>query len=379
MTEVTGVFDECGASSSFCANSQTVSKRGVAHRWDAPRSSLPAGSALQVCRLRRQRLATLPPSSSRAPDVNRSIEGIRRTDLVRRSRNTLVEGTQELLCNDCSNGTYSEGKVKDYLLGKEIGRGSYAAVCVGTHTGTGKKVAIKIYEMCKLDAIHRRGNVLKEVCLMENMSHPNIVVLHEVLTSPERMYLIMEYVDGGSIGDLLKRTPNGHLDEQSGKCIAWHMYQGIDYLHHHCISHRDIKLDNLLLVGMSAVVKIIDFGFSTLVTPGEKLTNFCGTPSYMAPEIITCTHYFGFPADIWSTGVVVFLILCGRYPFGRHNDKELHRKIMRAAYHIQQPIGVRAKHLLRRIFSKDASDRPTARGMLEDEWFACRHSFLFKN
>ena len=120
----------------------------------------------------------------------------------------------------------------------------------------------------------------------------------------------MEYVGGGSLHGYLKSKQTRRLEEWDAKRIFKQIVEGINYCHQRCITHRDIKLENLLLDDLNEI-KIIDFGFSTCVPNDKKIKIFCGTPSYLAPEIVLKTEYCGPPADIWALGVLLFTILSG--------------------------------------------------------------------
>ena len=147
--------------------------------------------------------------------------------------------------------------------------------------------------------------------------------------------------------------------------------EGLRYCHSKCIAHRDIKLENLLLDETNSM-KIIDFGFSTCFPNDRKVKIFCGTPSYMAPEIVLKTEYCGPPADIWAMGVLLFTILSGQFPYRGATDEELYDKICRADYHlpkeVKESLSPAAKDLLAKLFSLKASDRPTANEILEHQW-----------
>ena len=139
----------------------------------------------------------------------------------------------------------------------------------------------------------------------------------------------MEYVGGGSLHGYLKSKPNRRLEEEEAKRIFKQILSGIHYCHSKCITHRDIKLENLLL-DHKGNIKIIDFGFSTCIPNDRKIKIFCGTPSYMAPEIVSKKEYAGPPADIWALGVLLYALLNGCFPYRGQTDAELYKKICRA-------------------------------------------------
>lgn len=134
------------------------------------------------------------------------------------------------------------------------------------------------------------------------------------------------------------------------------------------MTHRDIKLENILLNENRNKVKLIDFGFSTCIPKEKKVKLFCGTPSYMAPEIVSKLEYAGPPADVWALGVLLFALLCGRFPFKGANDKELYNKICRIDLEIPDHVSADAKHLLMKIFRRDPDHRPTSMDLLKDRF-----------
>ena len=127
--------------------------------------------------------------------------------------------------------------------------------------------------------------------------------------------MIMEYVNGGSLHGYLKMKPNRQMPELEAKFLWRQVVAAIYYCHQRNVTHRDIKLENILLDETKTIVKMIDFGFSTCIPHERKVKIFCGTPSYMAPEIVSKIEYSGPPADIWALGVLLYALLCGKFPF----------------------------------------------------------------
>jgi len=179
----------------------------------------------------------------------------------------------------------NKSSLDEYVIGKQIGQGAYAVVRVGLHKPSNKKVAMKIYKKYKLVDPNRRKSVKREIKLMEKMKHNSIVKLYEVIDTEKYVILVMEYVGGGSLHGYLKSKPNRRLDEKEARRIFKQVLEAIRYCHSRHITHRDIKLENLLLDDQLNI-KIIDFGFSTCIPNEKKIKIFCGTPSYMAPEIV---------------------------------------------------------------------------------------------
>lgn len=270
--------------------------------------------------------------------------------------------------NGSNCGTILQGtNVEDYAIGKQVGAGAYAAVCFGLHKETNRRVAIKIYEKYKLLDPQRRKSVRCEIRLMERLRHPNIILFHEALDTPKQIYLVMEFVGGGSMHHYLKKRPGRRLEDQGAKRLFYQTCMGLKYLHDRHIVHRDIKLENILMTE-AADVKIIDFGFSTIVPPGKKLKIFCGTPSYMSPEIVARKEYSGYCADIWAMGVLLYALLCGSFPFRGQNDRDLYRKVVRGVYITPDHVESAVRSLMSRMLVTDMGRRPSIDEVLADQW-----------
>lgn len=163
------------------------------------------------------------------------------------------------------------------------------------------------------------------------MNHPNIVKIFEAFETENHVYLVMEYVGGGSLHSYLKEKPHRRLEEEDAKFIFKQILTALHYCHRKSIAHRDIKLENILL-DENKQVKLIDFGFSTCIPNDKKIKMFCGTPSYMAPEIVAKEEYAGPPADMWASGVLLYALMNGCFPFRGSTDKELYRRIQRGTF-----------------------------------------------
>jgi len=158
------------------------------------------------------------------------------------------------------------------------------------------------------------------------------------------------------------------MHEAEAKFLFKQGVQAIQYCHARSITHRDIKLENVLLNEEKNEVRLIDFGFSTCIPNDKKVKLFCGTPSYMAPEIVSKKEYLGPPADIWALGVLYYALLCGKFPFKGQNDKELYKKICKYQLEFPDNISNSARNFLNSVMMKDAQYRPSARDMLLDSY-----------
>lgn len=334
-------------------------------------ASLPVGSARRACRSLGQAERETLKGEYEANGASNISEGL--LDAMVGGAKQRDSSLDALLRDDnprpSGAGTLCGSSLEDYIIGKQIGQGAYATVAFGLHKETSKKVAIKIYEKYKLLDPQRRKSVRCEIRLMERLRHTNIVVFHEALDTPKQIYLVMDFVGGGSLHHFLKKRPGRKLEDQLAKRLFSQVCQGVKYLHDRHIVHRDIKLENLLL-DENGTVKIIDFGFSTVVPPGKKLKIFCGTPSYMSPEIVARKEYSGFCADIWAQGILLYALLCGSFPFRGQNDRDLYRKIVRGVFHIPEFVLDGARNLLCRVLTTDMTRRPSIEEVIADVWLS---------
>lgn len=270
-----------------------------------------------------------------------------------------------------------KNNIEDYTIGTQIGQGAYASVKLGVHMQSKLKCAFKTYEKIKLIDPHRKKNVQREIDIMRLLDQPNIVKLYEVLDTPKQLLIVMEYIQGCSLHGYLKRKPNRRLEENEAKKLIKQILIAVEYCHRKNIAHRDLKLENLL-VDDKGNIKLIDFGFSTHMPKEQKTRIFCGTPSYMAPEIVSRKEYAGPPVDIWAIGVLLYVLLCGGYPFKGSNDTELYRKIQQGIYNVPQHVTIGAKSLILKILKLDPNRRPSCFDILQDPWLNSSGIFMNK-
>lgn len=254
-----------------------------------------------------------------------------------------------------------------YSLQRVLGKGAYAVVRLALHNETGKKVAIKTYEKYQIIDPVKKNNLLREIEILKRLDHPNIVKLHETIEGKRHFHLVLEYINGSSLYNYMKSKPNGSLEESEARKLFKQILSALDYCHNQSVAHRDIKLDNILLDNKENV-KLIDFGFSTLNSQEEKSRLFCGTPSYMAPEIVGRKDYYGQNADVWALGILLYAMLCGKMPFKAYNDRELYRRIEKGSFTLPPQFHENLKTLINKMLDVNPRKRPSIKALLEDDW-----------
>ncbi|KAF8117863.1 hypothetical protein N665_0008s0203 [Sinapis alba] len=217
--------------------------------------------------------------------------------------------------------------VGDYELGRRLGSGSFAVVWLAKHRSSGLEVAIKEIDK-KLLNPKVRDSLLKEISILRTIDHPNIIRLHESIETGDRIFLVLEYCSGGDLAEYINL--HGKVSEPVAKHFMRQLALGLQVLQEkHCI-HRDLKPQNLLLSSkeVTPLLKIGDFGFARSLTPESMADTFCGSPLYMAPEIIRNQKYDA-KADLWSAGAILFQLVTGKPPFDGTNQFQLFHNIVR--------------------------------------------------
>lgn len=255
----------------------------------------------------------------------------------------------------------------EYLVGRYLGRGASASVWEGTHNDLHLCVAMKVFDQGSRD----RKQAAREMKVLSRVRHPRVLEVYEVIESSMYSQLISELLDGESLRHYAQRFPGQKLQENLARRFYQQVVEGVTYCHEKLVAHRDLKLENLLLDSSHENVKIIDFGFAAQVTSKDAMLRaFCGTPSYMAPEIIRGDCYSGFATDVWALGVIVFALLAGALPFAGRTDLQLYAKIRRGIFSIPNLLGEPPRRLIRSLLKMDASTRPPAMAVLRNVWIA---------
>ena len=262
------------------------------------------------------------------------------------------------------------GKIEDYLITKELGKGSYAVVKLAKHKITKEKYAIKIYTKESLLDPQKRNTVKNEINILKQLNHINIMKLYEVIDSSKYLYLVLEYIKGISLLEVIKLEKYHYIEQHKAIKLFLQIVKGISYCQSKNINHRDIKLENILVI-KDDIVKIIDFGFSVKGSKDSYQKLFCGTPSYMPPEIVNKEKYIAQYSDVWSLGVLLYTMLYGRFPFKAKNDEKLFELINEADVKFPDTIYVseNIKKLIKKILNVEPKLRPTPEEIINDILF----------
>ncbi|PON74568.1 Calcium/calmodulin-dependent/calcium-dependent protein kinase [Parasponia andersonii] len=255
-----------------------------------------------------------------------------------------------------------------YEMGRLLGKGTFAKVYYGKEMGSGESVAIKVINK---DQVRKEGlmdQIQREISVMRMVRHPNVVELREVMATKTKIFFVMEYVRGG---ELFSKVARGRLREDLARRYFQQLISAVDFCHSRGVSHRDLKPDNLLL-DENGDLKISDFGLSALP---EQLRNDgllhtqCGTPAYVAPEVLRKKGYDGPKADIWSCGVILFVLLAGFLPFQDENIMKMYRKVFKAEFECPPWFSPESKRLICKLLVPDPDRRITIPGIMRVPWF----------
>ncbi|CAL4922541.1 unnamed protein product [Urochloa decumbens] len=258
--------------------------------------------------------------------------------------------------------------MQKYEMGKLLGKGSFAKVYHARCVKTSHSVAIKVIDKDQILKCGLMDQISREISVMKLVKHPNIVQLYEVMATKTKIYFVLEYVKGG---ELFNKVRRGRLKEDVARKYFQQLISAVDFCHSRGVYHRDLKPENLLLDG-SRNLKISDFGLSALPDCKRQdglLHTSCGTPAYVAPEVISRKGYDGAKADIWACGVILYVSLAGYLPFQDKNLIDMYKKIFKAELKWPSWFSSDARKLLRRLLHPNPSARISIAEIMEHPWF----------
>ncbi|CAI5515966.1 unnamed protein product [Closterium sp. Naga37s-1] len=304
-------------------------------------------------------------------------------------------------------GSSGVKRVGKYELGRTLGEGNFAKVKLGQDVESGRRVAIKVMDKDRILQHRMVDQIKREVSIMKMVRHPNIVQLIEVLASRNKIFMVLEFAAGGELFDRIviallvaRSSPalsfpppaisapcapsggvsvvcaraqvyRGRLAESEARRYFQQLVDAVDCCHAKGVCHRDLKPENLL-VDERGNLKVSDFGLSALPQQQHRdglLHTTCGTPNYVAPEVLHNKGYDGRKADVWSCGVILFVLLAGYVPFDEPDLVLLYDKISRAHFKFPEWFSPGVKRLITRILNPDPTTRPGLEAIRRDEWF----------
>ncbi len=261
-------------------------------------------------------------------------------------------------------------KIGNYQIIKTMGEGTFGKVKLGIHIPTNEKVAIKILEKSKIEDNDDLKCINREISFLKTLNHINIISLYEIIENSEYYYLIMEYAENDLFSYIVE---NNYLSEEISSLLYYQLINAIEYIHKKKIVHRDLKPENILLTRNNSILKIIDFGLANSYkknnTSNKNINNInnenenillktaCGSPCYAAPEMVLGKKYYGLNVDIWSSGIILYAMVCGFLPFEDDDNESIYRKIILGKFDIPDKLSLNCKDLICKILEGNPKKR----------------------
>ena len=268
--------------------------------------------------------------------------------------------------NSVKNGAPRRKCIGNYTIEKTIGSGTFGKVKHGIHVPTSAQVAIKILEKHRIVDASDIERVSREIHILKIVRHPHIIQLFEIVETHKQLYLVMEYASGGELFDYIVKKKR--LDEAEACRFFRQIISGVEFMHSKGIAHRDLKPENLLLDDKQNI-KIVDFGLSNTFQPGQALRTACGSPCYASPEMISGKRYDPESSDVWSTGIILFAMVCGYLPFEDTNTGDLYKKIVAGDFNLPDSLSKPLRHLIRSMLATDPAYRITIAEVRLSQWY----------
>ncbi|KAF8409067.1 hypothetical protein HHK36_005139 [Tetracentron sinense] len=255
-----------------------------------------------------------------------------------------------------------------YEIGKLLGHGTFAKVYHARNVKSGESVAIKVLDKEKILKGGLIAHIKREISILRRVRHPNIVQLFEVMATKAKIYFVMEYVKGG---ELFNKVAKGRLKEEVARKYFQQLISAVGFCHARGVYHRDLKPENLLL-DENGDLKVSDFGLSAVsdqIRQDGLFHTFCGTPAYVSPEVLARKGYDAAKVDIWSCGVILFVLMAGYLPFHDQNIMAMYRKIYKGEFRCPRWFSPELSRLLSRLLDSNPETRITIPEIMENRWF----------
>ncbi|XP_010529203.1 PREDICTED: CBL-interacting serine/threonine-protein kinase 12-like [Tarenaya hassleriana] len=255
-----------------------------------------------------------------------------------------------------------------YEMGKLLGHGTFAKVYLARNVKSGDSVAIKVIDKEKVLKGGLIAHIKREISILRRVRHPNIVQLFEVMATKAKIYFVMEYVRGG---ELFNKVAKGRLKEEVARKYFQQLISAVGFCHARGVYHRDLKPENLLL-DENGNLKVSDFGLSAVsdqIRQDGLFHTFCGTPAYVAPEVLARRGYDAAKVDIWSCGVILFVLMAGHLPFHDRNVMAMYKKIYKGEFRCPRWFSPELIRLLTRLLDTNPESRITIPEIMENSWF----------
>ncbi|KAK7862770.1 hypothetical protein R5R35_013833 [Gryllus longicercus] len=298
---------------------------------------------------------------------------------------------KKVYSNNMEESAYPDGVKDDFVVSRSLGKGAYGEVMLVFQKKTFDRFAMKVVKKRTLNPT--KDILMNEVNILRSLDHPCVIKIHNVVNSPESVFIFLDYMEGGDLFERVKSR--GKLKESETKWISYQISKAVEYLHKQGIAHRDLKPENILLSSNvdNPIIKITDFGLSRFFNSQMVMQTVCGTPSYVAPEILEtkgCGVYSN-QVDVWSMGVILYVCLSGSLPFSsERQDMTLGEQICSGSYSFPvrywKGVTKKAIDLVKKMMTVNPKLRIKVNMILSQSWFQDRDleqllsvTNLFKN
>ncbi|KAF5756653.1 putative protein kinase CAMK-CAMKL-CHK1 family [Helianthus annuus] len=284
---------------------------------------------------------------------------------------TLNPETLSVMAANSPTTTRKEGQellLGRYDLGKLLGQGSFSKVYLARNVKTNEFVAIKVIDKEQIMKGGLISHIKREISILRRVRHPNIVQLFEVMATKTKIFFVMEYVKGG---ELFNKVAKGRLKEETARNYFQQLISAVGFCHARGVFHRDLKPENILL-DEDGNLKVSDFGLSAIsdqLRDDGLFHTFCGTPAYVAPEVLGRKGYEAAKVDVWSCGVILFVLMAGYLPFNDHNVMVMYKKIYKGEFRCPRWFSPELTRFLKRLLVTNPEKRITIPEIMETRWF----------